>query len=48
MKKISECRGNKEVKFVCVQSMEMLSEEIQENALKCLDSVLNLDTDERG
>ncbi|MBS0012010.1 MAG: Stealth CR1 domain-containing protein [Bacteroidales bacterium] len=47
MKKISECKSSRQVKFVCVQSMEMLSENIQENALKYLDSILNLDPDDR-
>lgn len=39
-RKINECRNNKKIKFLCVQSLEMLSTDIQQEVLSLMDEVL--------
>lgn len=46
LKKINECRNNTRIKFICVQSLEMLSGKIQAEVINLLDSILNV-TDEQ-
>lgn len=46
MKKISECRNKPGIKFLCVQSLEMLDEKVQQNIIELSDSILKLDKDE--
>ncbi|MGM0666182.1 MAG: Stealth CR1 domain-containing protein, partial [Bacteroidota bacterium] len=47
LKKISEYREKQDIKFLCVQNLEMLGEKIQKNVRSLLDNILNNGRDDR-
>ena len=47
LKKLEKCREKHEIKFLCVQSLEMLGEKIQENVRSLLENILNEGRDDR-
>jgi hypothetical protein len=47
LKKLAECREKKQIKFLCVQNLEMLGERIQKNVRSLMENILNISRDDR-